>query len=70
MLKLWELLASLGVILFIALSGMGLLGSYNPTGWKMTGFQNERRRQVIRLMEHGVSSETLETTLDGLDPQC
>ena len=28
----------------------------------MTGFQNERRRQVIRLMEHGVSSETLETT--------
>ncbi len=28
----------------------------------MTGFQNERRRQVIKLMEHGVSSETLETT--------
>ena len=28
----------------------------------MTGFQNGRRRQVIRLMEHGVSSETLETT--------
>ena len=28
----------------------------------MTGFQNKRRRQVIRLMEHGVSSETLETT--------
>ena len=28
----------------------------------MTGFQNGRRREVIRLMEHGVSSETLETT--------
>ena len=28
----------------------------------MTGFQNERRRQVIKLMEHGVSSEKLETT--------
>ena len=27
----------------------------------MTGFQNDRRRKVIKLMEHGVSSETLET---------